>query len=70
MFDAEEMVQTLAKHFSTTANVGALFGEPIQGCGKTVIPIARVRSCPALEAAACTRTSRQGFLEGEEAAEW
>jgi len=57
-------MQTLAERLSTTANVGTVFGELIQGCGKTVISIARVRYCPGSGGGGVHKESRQGFLGG------
>src|SRR5262249_54499797 len=40
---AQEILQSLAERFATTANVKQVFGEPIHSNGRTVVPVARVQ---------------------------
>lgn len=40
--NATEMLQKIGESLSTTANVKAVFGEPIHAEGKTVVPVAKV----------------------------
>jgi uncharacterized spore protein YtfJ len=42
MNHAQEILQTLTEHFTTTANVKQVFGHPIETQGKTIVPVARV----------------------------
>ena len=44
MNQAQEILQSMAERFATTANVKQVFGEPIERGGRTVIvPVARVQ---------------------------
>jgi len=43
MNQAQEILQSLAERFATTANVKQVFGEPIHCNGRTVVPVARVQ---------------------------
>jgi len=43
MNQAQEILQSIAERFATTASVKQVFGEPIERGGKTIIPVARVQ---------------------------
>ena len=42
MNQAQEILQSMAERFATTASVKQVFGEPIERGNKTIIPVARV----------------------------
>ena len=42
MNQAQEILQSIAERFATTASVKQVFGEPIQANGKSIVPVARV----------------------------
>jgi uncharacterized spore protein YtfJ len=39
---AEDVLQKIGQTLGSTANVRAVFGEPVQAAGKTVVPVAKV----------------------------
>ena len=43
MNQAQEILQSLAERFATTANVKQVFGDPIERGGRTIVPVARVQ---------------------------
>jgi len=43
MLDPKEILTTLSDRFSTTGKVQAVFGEPIEAHGRTIIPVAHVK---------------------------
>ncbi len=40
---AQEILQSMAESFATTASVKQVFGEPIERGGRTIVPMARVK---------------------------
>src|SRR6516162_1525969 len=42
MNQAQEILQSIAERFATTASVKQVFGEAIQANGRTIVPVARV----------------------------
>ncbi len=42
MDQAQEILQSIAERFATTATVKQVFGEAIQANGRTIVPVARV----------------------------
>jgi uncharacterized spore protein YtfJ len=42
MLDPKEIITSLAERFSTSGKVQTVFGEPIEGHGRTIITVARV----------------------------
>ena len=43
MNQAQEILQSMAEKFATSASVKQVFGEPIERGGKTIVPVARVQ---------------------------
>ena len=43
MNQAQEILQSIAERFATTATVKQVFGEPIERTGRTIVPVARVQ---------------------------
>jgi uncharacterized spore protein YtfJ len=43
MLDPKEILTTLADRLATTGKIESVFGQPIEGHGRTIIPIARVK---------------------------
>jgi uncharacterized spore protein YtfJ len=43
MNQVQEILQSMAERFASTASVKQVFGEPIERGGKTIIPVARVQ---------------------------
>lgn len=43
MNQVQEILQSIAERFATSASVKQVFGEPIERNGRTIIPVARVQ---------------------------
>ncbi len=43
MNHAQEILQSMAERFASTASVKQVFGEPIERGGRTIVPVARVK---------------------------
>jgi uncharacterized spore protein YtfJ len=43
MNQAQEILQSMAERFATSASVKQVFGEPIERGGRTIVPVARVK---------------------------